>query len=104
MRRKEPDRIRVVFRRGRLDERHHALPCGIVRARSASEVVIPELEFCFRFALLDPRLPDTLDRGPVTRVERLLRLGQQFLAKCLLQHVHSTGLSARQTHWNLTYL
>jgi hypothetical protein len=75
-RRQEPERICVVFGRGRSDECLHALRCRIVLVSGEPEIVVPQLKFCFRFSLLDPGLPDVLNGVPVIGIERVLRFGQ----------------------------
>jgi hypothetical protein len=82
MRGQEPDRIWMIFRGCVPEQRLHPLPCGIVLAGSAPEIVVRKLEF-FRFALLDPGLPEARDGVPVIGIERLFRFRQQPLAKGL---------------------
>ncbi len=84
MRGHEPDRIRMIFRGCVPQQRLHPLACGIVLAGGEIEIVVRELEFRFRFALLDPRPPEARDRVPVVGIKRLLRFRQQLLAKGFL--------------------
>src|SRR5205823_11049063 len=80
----EPDRIRMIFRRGVAEELLHAIACRIVLTGSTPEVVIRELVFGFGVALFDPWLPKAHDGVPVIGIERLFRFRQQLLAKSLL--------------------